>query len=105
METRHIKVAAVTAALIMGAGVLWSVPSHAASYYGPIEKSGQCWHSSYGVGASAVGWWGECARSAPSLFGEPTGHGPFPHNGKPGHEGGPRVGGHKLRALQGAAKG
>jgi hypothetical protein len=44
-----------------------------------------------------MGWWGDCERSAPSLFGEPKGHGPFPKNGKPGHTGGPRLGSPKLK--------
>ena len=97
MQKRHFMCAAVTV-LIMGAGSLWPVAGNAASYYGPqVGKDGQCFHSSYGVGAAGMGWWGPCERSSPSLFGERPGHGPFTHNGIPGHEGGPRVGGRKSR--------
>ena len=87
MKKRQLTFAAVTAALIVGAGLLWPVPSHAGSYYGPTRNAqGQCWHSSYGVGIAGIGWWGECERSASSLFGQPPGRGPFPGaNGQPGH--------------------
>jgi hypothetical protein len=68
MEKRYFTLAAATA-LVMGAGLLWPVAGQAGSYYGPLVKgNGQCWHSSYGVGAAGMGYWGDCARDAPSLW-------------------------------------
>jgi hypothetical protein len=69
MEKRHFTFAAATAALVVGAGLLWSGAAQANSYYGPIVgANGQCWHSTYGVGSPAIGYWGDCQRDAPSLF-------------------------------------
>ena len=65
---RHFTITSATAALIIGAGSLWSVAAQADSYVGPITRAGQCWHSSYGVGAAGLGYWGDCQRDAPSLF-------------------------------------
>jgi hypothetical protein len=66
---RYFSLVPVVAGAIMIAGALGSVTAQAASYYGPLVKGdGQCWHTSYGVGSPAIGYWGDCKRDNPSLF-------------------------------------
>jgi hypothetical protein len=60
-QTRHVTLAAIAAALIMGLGASWPAPGNAGIYYGPIKgANGQCWHSTGGL--SGRGYWGDCER-------------------------------------------
>jgi hypothetical protein len=66
---KHLILATVAAAAMGGAGLLWPAGAQADSYYGPLTRAnGQCWHSTFGVGSPALGYWGDCQRDAPSLF-------------------------------------
>jgi hypothetical protein len=69
MAKHHFVFAAATVALIVSVGSLWPVAARAEVYYGPLVRgNGQCWHTSFGVGSPAIGYWGDCQRDAPSLF-------------------------------------
>ena len=69
MQKRRVMFAALAAAATVSAGLLWSAPSKADVYYGPIKGAdGRCWHVTFGVGSPAIGYWGDCERDAPSLF-------------------------------------
>jgi hypothetical protein len=60
-QARHLKLAAMAAALIVGLGASWPSPGHAGIYYGPVKgANGQCWHST--GGSSGRGYWGDCER-------------------------------------------
>jgi hypothetical protein len=60
-QARHVELAVITAALIIGVGALWSTPGNAGIYYGPVKgANGQCWHST--GGSSGKGYWGDCQR-------------------------------------------
>jgi hypothetical protein len=66
---RHFTIAPAVAGAFMVAGSLWPGAVQAESYYGPLTRAnGQCWHTSFGVGAPSLGYWGDCQRDAPSLF-------------------------------------